>query len=225
METTETASISRSDGTTGATSGPRPVPLARRRDRDEDARPSDRERPSRPRTLARTSAVRWLLPALALAAATSARAGAPRCFSPSREGHCIAVTINGQATVRLAKKTRKMLEPLDGLRFGGDETRYEAAAPIRGALEVRAEWTAGAEEYFGTPPEVSLHLRPLEGQELETRPELSTAPSVTAEGGAVLTRSEVADSRRLPPGKYLLSVSLNGPRNWDRQTTYFEVAK
>jgi len=166
-----------------------------------------------------------LLPLLALSAAVTAEAGPPACFSPSRNGHCIAVKVNGQATVKLAKKTKRMLEPLGGLRFGGDETRYESVSPVRGALEVHAEWVAGAGEYFGEPPEVSLRVRPLEGQGLETRPELSTAPSVRVEGGAAVTRSEVVEDNRLPPGKYLLSVTLTGPRNWDRQTSYFEVAK
>lgn len=81
------------------------------------------------------------------------------------------------------------------------------------------------EEYFGGPPEVSLHVRPLEGQSLETRPETSTAPGVRVEGAAAVTRSEVVEDNRLPPGKYLLSVRLAGSRNWDRQVTYFEVAK
>lgn len=166
-----------------------------------------------------------LLLSLALSAALNAKAGPPGCFSPSREGHCIVVKVGGQPTVKLSKKTKKMLEPLGGLRLGGDETRYELASPVRGALEVHAEWVADAIEFFGGPPEVSLHVRPLEGQSLETRTELSAAPGVRVEGNAAVTRSEVVEDNRLPPGKYLLSVRLAGPRNWDRQVSYFEVAR
>ncbi|MHB1045180.1 MAG: hypothetical protein ACYC4P_04145 [Thermoanaerobaculia bacterium] len=168
---------------------------------------------------------RLLLPMLALSAALTAEAGPPGCFSPSREGHCIVVKVGGQPTVKLSKETKKMLEPLGGLRFGGGETHYEFASPVRGALEVHAEFVADAGEYFGGPPEVSLHVRPLEGQSLETRPELAAAPNVRIEGGAAVTRSEVVEDNRLPPGKYLLSVRLAGSRNWDRQVSYFEVAK
>lgn len=169
--------------------------------------------------------VRLLLPMLVLSVALTAEAEQPGCFSPARNGHCIAVKVNGQATVKLAKKTRKMLEPLGGLRFSGGETHYESASPVHGALVVHAEWVGGAGEYFGGSPEVSLHVRPLEGQSLETYPELSTAPSVRVEGDAAVTRSEVLEDNRLPPGKYLLSVRLAGSRNWDRQISYFEVAK
>lgn len=173
----------------------------------------------------RRKPVRLLLPMLALSAALTAKAGPPECFSPSREGHCIVVRVSGQPTVKLSKETRKMLEPLGVLRFGGGETHYESASPVRGALEVHAEWVAGAGEYFGGTPEVSMRVRPLEGQSLETRPELSTAPSVRIEGGAAVTRSEVVEDNRLPPGKYLLSVRVAGPRNWDRQISHFEVVK
>jgi len=177
------------------------------------------------RAIGRRAPAPLLLPMLLLAAAPAAGAGPPKCFSPARDGHCISVMLNGQPTVKLSKKTRKLLEPLDGLRFGGDETRYEFEYPVGGAIEVHAEWVAGASEYFGGPPEVSLHVRPLEGQSLETRPELSTAPNVRVEGGAAVTWSEVVKGNRLPPGKYLLSVTLTGSRNWDRQTSYFEVAR
>jgi hypothetical protein len=169
--------------------------------------------------------VHLLLPMLVLSVALPVEAGPPGCFSPARDGHCLSVKVNGEATIKLTKKTRKLLEPLGGLRFGGGETHYESASPVQGALEVHAEWVAGAGEYFGQPPEVSLHVRPLEGQSLETHPELSAAPNVRVEGGAAVTRSEVVEDNRLPPGKYLLSVRLMGPRNWDRQISYFEVAK
>jgi hypothetical protein len=54
---------------------------------------------------------------------------------------------------------------------------------------------------------------------------LSTAPSVRAKDAAVVTQSDVLRENRLPPGKYLLSVSLSGSGNWDRQTLYFQVVE
>lgn len=165
---------------------------------------------------------------LLVTAAVAASAGEklPKCFSGDRDGHCIAVEINGQKTIRLTKPTKKMLEPLGGLRSGGDNTRYEAPQPVRGALDVRATWLPEAVPYFGAPPSVTVHVEPLEGQELATRPELSTDSSVQAGGSAVVTQANVIESNRLPPGKYLLSVTLSGARkNWDRQTFYVQVVE
>ena len=148
----------------------------------------------------------------------------PKCFDASRDGHCVAVSVNGQKTVRLTKKTKKVLESLGGLKPGGGDTRYEVPQPIRGALDLQADWLPEAVAYFGAPPEVSIHVLPLEGQDLETRPELSTAPSVRAGGSAVVTRADVIQSDRLPPGKYVLTVTVSGAKqNWDRQTLFVQV--
>jgi hypothetical protein len=46
----------------------------------------------------------------------------PKCFNASREGHCSAVQVNGQRSVRLTRNTKKMLEGLGGLKFGQFET-------------------------------------------------------------------------------------------------------
>jgi hypothetical protein len=163
---------------------------------------------------------------LTTAAAARADEKFPRCFEADRDGHCVTVTVNGQKTVRLTRKTKKMLEPLGGLRSGGDNTRYEVPEPIRGELDLRADWLPEAVAYFGAPPQLTIHVLPLEGQDLVTRPELSTAPSVQVGGSAVVTQAEVVQSNRLPPGKYVLSVRVHGSkRNWDRQTFFLQVAE
>ena len=163
---------------------------------------------------------------LIMAAAAHADEKFPKCFNASREGHCSAVQVNGQRTVRLTKQTKKMLEPLGGLKFGQFETRYEVAQPVRGALALHADWIPEAVAYFGSPPEVSILVRPLEGQNLETRPELSTASSVRAGGSAVVTRADVVQENRLPPGKYLLQIRLSGSkRNWEQQTLFIHVVE
>jgi hypothetical protein len=164
--------------------------------------------------------------AVLLAAAAHADEKLPKCFNASRDGHCVAVRVNGQQTVKLTKKTKKMLEPLGGLKSGGDDTRYEVPAPIRGALELHADWLPEAVAYFGTPPEVSVHVLPLEGQRLDTQAALATAPSVQVGGSAVVTRADVVKGNRLPPGKYVLTVTVHGSkRNWDRQALYVQVVE
>ena len=161
---------------------------------------------------------------LIVAAAAHADEKFPKCFNASREGHCSAVQVNGQRAVRLTKNTKKMLEPLGGLKFGQFETRYEVPQPVRGALALHADWIPEAVAYFGAPPAVSVLVRPLEGQNLETRSELSAASSVRAGGSAVVTQANVVQGNRLPPGKYLLQIRLSGSkRNWEQQTLFIQV--
>ena len=96
--------------------------------------------------------------------------------------------------------------------------------PVRGDLDVRVDWAPEAAGYFGAPPEVSIHVFPLEGQNLETRQELSAATSVSAGGSAPLTVADVVQGNRLPPGQYLLAIRVYGARqNWDRQTLFLQV--
>ena len=150
----------------------------------------------------------------------------PRCFSASRDGHCVAALVNGQSTVRLTKKTKKALEARGSLNYGNCDVRYEVPLPVRGDLQLSYEWIPEAAGYFGAPPEVQVNVYPLEGQRLETRSELSAAPSVRAGGSAVVTQAEVVQGNRLPPGKYVLTGRVSGSlRNWDCHSFVLQVAE
>ena len=142
------------------------------------------------------------------------------------EGHCVAVTVNGQRTVRIDKKTKKMLKERGALSPSGDETRYQVPQPVRGPLQIHADWLPEAVAWFGAEPGVDVLVFPLDGQDLDTRPELSTDSSVQIGGSAVVTHSDVIQGNQLPPGKYLLVIRVSGTRRgWDRQTLFLEIAK
>src|SRR5829696_3620725 len=66
-----------------------------------------------------------ILVLLLIAATAHADEKFPKCFNAARQGHCSAIQVNGQRSVRLTKATKKILEPLAGLKFGQFETRYE----------------------------------------------------------------------------------------------------
>ena len=150
----------------------------------------------------------------------------PKCFNASREGHCVAVRVNGQSAVRMTKKTKKALEARGSLNFGNCDARYEVPLPVRGGLDLHFEWIPEAVGYFGAPPEALVHVYPLEGQSLETRPEISVAPSVRAGGSAVVTQADVVAGNRLPPGKYVLTARVSGSKqNWDCPSFFVQVAE
>lgn len=171
------------------------------------------------------------LATLVLFSAAAAPAGEklPNCFKDSYEGHCVTADVNGQKTVRMTKKTKKLLKEFDarGSRpFGNCSAHYEVPSPIRGGLELRFAWLPEAVAHFGPGAEALVHVYPLEGQSLDTRPELSTAQSVRAGGSSVVTQSDVIDSNRLPPGKYVLTARVSGSRRgWDCHGFVVQVAE
>ena len=167
--------------------------------------------------------------ALCAAATTYAAEKTPKCFADAFEGHCVAAEVNGQKTVRMTKPTRKQLKPFEGNRsrpWGNCAAHYEVPSPVHGALALRFAWVPEAVGYFGGPrTESSVHVYPLEGQSLETRPEIASAPSVRAGGSAVMTRADVIESDQLPPGKYVLTARVSGARSWDCHGFFVQVAE
>jgi len=69
---------------------------------------------------------------------------------------------------------------------------------VTGDLQLSYDWIPEAAAYFGAPPEVQVNVYPLEGQRLDTRSEISSAPSVRAGGSAVATQAEVVQGNRAP---------------------------
>ena len=110
----------------------------------------------------------------------------------------------------MTKKTKKALEARGSLNYGNCDARYEVPLPIRGDLDLRYDWIPEAVGYFGAPPDVQVHVYPLEGQTLDTHAEISTAPSVRAGGSAVVTQADVVAGKPAASGKYVLTARVSG---------------
>jgi hypothetical protein len=159
--------------------------------------------------------------------AVAADAGAmSKCLE--RDGRCIAVTVNGQAAVKLSKRTKAILKSLQTdtpreVAYELGETRYEVPLPIRGGLEVTAERSPDSGDWFGDGRTFGTTVRPLDQVDLQTSQQLSTVDGISVGGGTPLVVENVLAGNRLPPGRYLLSITLNGKGNWDRMTLYVQV--
>ena len=168
---------------------------------------------------------------LVLFAAASAHAGdkIPKCFDPMYEGHCVSADVNGQKTVRMTKNTKKMLKEFDELGsrpFGNCTARYEVPLPVRGGLDLSFAWLPEAVAHFGSGAEAQVNVYPLDGQRLDTHSEISLAPSVRAGGSAAVTRADVIEGNRLPPGRYVLTARVSGSRTgWDCHGFFVRVAE
>ena len=159
----------------------------------------------------------WLFLSPAISVAAS------KCFP--RVGHCVAVEVNGQASTKLAKSTKKLLKGYEDVHFYVDDTLYELQEPVRGDLEIRSDGVKGSEKWFGKVLEVEASVIPLEQVELETHREQSTESTVRIGGNEAVVEKNMLEENRLPPGRYLLVVRLKGSDNWDRQVLYFEVTE
>jgi len=146
-----------------------------------------------------------------------------KCFP--REGRCVAVQVNGQASTEVAKSTKKMLKDLEDLHFYVKYTLYELPEPVNGRFEILADGVEGSEEWFGRVLDVEATVIPLQQVELETHRERSVETTVKIGEGNAVVEQDVLEENRLPAGRYLLVVRVKGTDNWDRQVLYFEVAE
>jgi hypothetical protein len=166
-----------------------------------------------------------------LLTASAAAAGdkLPRCFEDTFEGHCVVAEVNGQKTVKVSKQTKKLLKQLggDGSRpWGNCVAHYEVPQPVRGDLDLKFSWLPEAVEYFGAGTQAQVNVYPLDGQSLTTHAEIAAAPSVRAEGSAVVTQADVIEGNRLPPGRYVLTARVSGSRqSWDCHGFFAQIAE
>jgi hypothetical protein len=163
-----------------------------------------------------------------LITAADALARGPKCLD--RDGRCMIVQVNGQQSVKLSKQRKKELESVKATsssltRYEITQTKYELATVVRGGIDVRAHGIPGAEAWFGDLRSVDVGVVPLQNTELNTRQELATSNTVRSGGSSIVAQQNVLEGNKLPPGKYLLVVTLHGTSNWDRQVLYFEVAE
>lgn len=163
--------------------------------------------------------------ALALGALPSLAAGKkPKCFP--RKGHCVVAVVNRQGTLALDKATKKLLEQLElepPVSYYVGETEYRVPQPIEGELVVEATAAEGAEGWLGGGRAAEIQVIPLDPVEIDTEQQVVASPSVRIEGKAALSVANVMRDNILPPGRYLLRITLRGASNWDRQLAYLVV--
>jgi len=174
----------------------------------------------------RAFALGALAVAAALISASPARAVNLKCID--RDGRCIVVTVNGQKNVKLSKPTKKLMLELERTSSAEaadwvHDVKYELTSPVQGELVVGAEQTKEAGDWFGEERVAEVRVIPLDDVELQTHAEITTAEGVSIGGSAPLVQQHVLEQKTLPPGRYLLGVTLRGRANWDRQVLYFVV--
>ena len=180
--------------------------------------------------------------ALALACAATALPAAAQVPPPSyasffdrlpcvqRIGRCFDVTIGGVPVEVIADQAEfeKLKTLLQTLNRNVRDVHWIVRQPVAGSLALEVETRANA---FGLPhvgdekeePDVTVYA--LDGQDLESKPELVADQSVRVNGQAVVTQQETLTQDFLPPGRYAFAIKYLGQKNWDRKWVFLRVAK
>lgn len=180
--------------------------------------------------------------ALALVCAATALPAAAQVPPPSyasffdrlpcvqRIGRCFDATIGGVPVEVIADQAEfeKLKTLLQTLNRNVRDVHWIVRQPVAGSLALEVETRANA---FGLPhvgdekeePDVTVYA--LDGQDLESKPELVADQSVRVNGQAVVTQQETLTQDFLPPGRYAFAIKYLGQKNWDRKWVFLTVAK
>jgi len=148
----------------------------------------------------------------------------PPCLP--REGRCFDLQVNGQPAAELSDRQKlKSYERAGDYSRNADlsYTKWQVAAPIRGPLSVIAGFNALSADWLGNKVRPEVMILPLDGQELRAATGGAAAAGVRAEGREILTLQRTLEDDTLPPGAYLLTVTLWGEKNWDRKHVFITV--
>ena len=189
--------------------------------------------------MARRAGVRW---ALAWACATGVLPAAAQVPPPSyasfsdrlpcvhRIGRCFDAAIGGVPVEVIADPAEfeQLKAQLRTLNPNVRDVHWIVRHPVAGTQALDVETRANA---LGLPhvgdekeePDVTVYA--LDGQDLDSEPELVDNPSVRVNGQPVVTRQETLTQDFLPPGRYAFAIKYLGRKNWDRKWVLVTVAK
>jgi hypothetical protein len=181
----------------------------------------------------------WLVLAAVCAAAGNAEAAqvpppsyasfSDRLPCVHRIGRCFDATIGGLPVEVIADQAEfeKLKGLLQTLNRNVRDVHWIVRRPVAGtsALDVETRANAHGLPHVGDEreePDVTVYA--LDGQDLESEPELVAEQSVRVNGQPVVTQQETLTQDFLPPGRYAFAIKYLGQKNWDRKWVFLTVA-
>ena len=146
-----------------------------------------------------------------------------------RIGRCFDARIGGKPVEVIADKAEfeQLKTLLRSLNRNVRDVHWIVREPVPGAraldVETRAN-TAGLPHVGDEREEPDVTVYALDGQDLESVPEMVTNESVRVNGQPVVTQQETLTQDFLPPGRYAFSIKYLGRENWDRKWVFLTVA-
>jgi hypothetical protein len=191
------------------------------------------------RGLSRARGAWFVLAAVCAASALPAAAQVPppsyasysdRLPCVHRIGRCFDATIGGLPVEVIADQAEfeKLKGLLQTLNRNVRDVHWIVRRPVAGtlALDVETRPNAHGLPHVGDQreePDVTVYA--LDGQDLESEPELVAEQSVRINGQPVVTQQETLTQDFLPPGRYAFAIKYLGQKNWDRKWVFLTVAE
>jgi len=168
------------------------------------------------------------LPALAQVPAPSYASFSERLPCVHRLGRCFDATVGGKPVEVIADKAEfdRLKTLLQSLNDNVRDVYWIVREPVSGnvALDVVTRPNAMGLPLVGEEkeePDVTIYA--LDGQNLESEPELVANQSVRVNGQPVVTQQETLTQDFLPPGRYAFAIKYLGRNNWDRKWVFLTV--
>lgn len=146
-----------------------------------------------------------------------------------RIGRCFDASIGGQSVIPIPDKARHD-QITQAAQASNPEVRseihWELPQPVtgEGALQIRVgPNTLGMKEVGPPKSGPQLMLYPLDHQSLSSQRKVSRSSNVLVEGKPVMSVQNQLAQKRLPPGRYVISIRYRGQANWDQKFVLVEV--
>jgi hypothetical protein len=139
----------------------------------------------------------------------------------ARNGHCFDLSLDAQPVVPL--QDGALRDRLDGAI--SRPVCWQVVSPVTRQLNAQATANARTDDGLGKLyDELEIVLTGLEGQQVPTRQGIRKDPTVMIGGVPMQTVVDVIDTDALPPGEYIATFRVRGPKGWDRKAVHLRVA-
>ena len=151
----------------------------------------------------------------------STRRTTPEMECVDRNGHCVAVTIDGKPTVPLTDET--IAARVHGIKHGEDVC-WQLTQPVSTQFRVTAGMGGLYPKFIGTLEQVQVNLYRLEDYDPKVDSRLDSINGVDMRAdGAPAGTWQLHSERPLPAGEYVAVFRVHGSGNWDRQAVLLKL--
>ena len=151
----------------------------------------------------------------------STRKTHPEMECVDRNGHCVAVAIDGKATAPLTDES--VAARVHAIKHGEDVC-WTLTQPVSTQFRVTAGMGGLLPKFIGTLEQVQVNLYRLDDFDPKVDSRLDSINGVTMrpDGGPTGTWQLVTE-RPLPAGEYIAVLRVSGSGNWDRQAVLLRL--